>query len=266
MSNDGFTYLSIIERVPSPDRHVRVRCECTLCGAVVVARKSHVTTKAIKSCGCHARLQPKLPDTTTGQEINDILFVGYISNSDWMVIYKCGHSGVLTPSRAAKAKTGLCNYCSNRLPTTMSHGLTGTPTYVSWCNMRRRCYSESNNRYENYGALGIEVCDEWNPLNGGSFEKFYEDMGECPEGFSLERKDLLKGYNKNNCIWADDITQANNKSNNILIKDEKGTTWSLRRWCEILGKDYKYAWHQIRNKGLSIKTVLGEDYEIIQIS
>lgn len=266
MSRYDFTYLKVIERITSKDRHVRVLCECILCGATVEVRKSHVTTKAIQSCGCHAKLMPKLPDVTTGTTVNGILFIGYVSKSDWLVKYKCGHKGKTTADRARASKTGLCGACSRAEPTLIKHGLTGTATYSSWCNMRRRCYSSTNNRYDHYGGRGIDVCDEWNPAKGGTFENFLTDMSECPLGFSLERKDLTLGYNKDNCIWADDITQANNKTNNILIENDQGIVWSLHRWCEILGKDYKQSWSKLRNKCLSIDSILGTGFKIVQMN
>ncbi len=50
------------------------------------------------------------------------------------------------------------------------------PEYGAWNAMKRRCYKEDNPSYENYGARGIEVCNEW--IN--SFENFYRDMGPRP--------------------------------------------------------------------------------------
>lgn len=133
--------------------------------------------------------------------------------------------------------------------------------YHSWCNMRRRCYSPSNNRYYKYGALGIKVCDRWNPKQGRCFENFLRDLGECPEGMTLDRRDLKGNYEPSNCKWATDIEQANNKSNNRLIQDSQGVVWSLRRWCEMLGLNYKSCWYQIIQKGLDPKYILGEGFK-----
>lgn len=129
--------------------------------------------------------------------------------------------------------------------------------------MRRRCYDPKNNRYKRYGLLGITVCDRWNPLKGGSFENFLEDMGPCPSGSSLDRRDLSKNYDKENCRWANDIEQANNKSNSILIVNPEGDVWSLRRWCEILKLDYKSCWYYLfkRTKLLTLEEVLGKGYK-----
>lgn len=86
------------------------------------------------------------------------------------------------------------------------HGMTRTPTYKSWVGMKRRCYVESGADYKNYGARGIVVCDRWH-----DFVNFYEDMGECPPGLSIDRIDNDKNYEPGNCQWADKTHQARNR-------------------------------------------------------
>lgn len=73
--------------------------------------------------------------------------------------------------------------------------------------MKQRCYNRHKSGYENYGGRGIKVCKRW--LEG--FENFLKDMGEKPEGMSLERKNNDKDYSKSNCYWATPKQQANNR-------------------------------------------------------
>jgi hypothetical protein len=79
------------------------------------------------------------------------------------------------------------------------HNQTGarTRTYQSWANMLRRCQNVFNPRYDDYGGRHIEVCKEWK-----SFENFLADMGECPEKYTIDRKDNNKSYCKENCHWV----------------------------------------------------------------
>ena len=87
-----------------------------------------------------------------------------------------------------------------------THGMSGTSTYKSWSKMKERCYLESYAEPEYYRDRGIVVCDRW--IN--SFENFLEDMGERPDGMTLDRIDVNKGYFKENCRWADPTIQAYN--------------------------------------------------------
>lgn len=83
-----------------------------------------------------------------------------------------------------------------------NHGMTGTPTYITWVNIRSRCGNKSNEKYRIYGERGIKVCEEWR-----SFSKFLLDMGEKPTAEStIERKDVNGDYCKENCIWTEDLS------------------------------------------------------------
>lgn len=69
-----------------------------------------------------------------------------------------------------------------------------------------RVSSQVRPNASNYALRGITVCERWKV-----FENFLEDMGECPEGLTLERKNVNGNYEPGNCVWADWTTQARNK-------------------------------------------------------
>lgn len=105
-----------------------------------------------------------------------------------------------------------------------------TKTYRAWAAMRSRCSNARSKCYRHYGGRGIKVCDRW--LN--SFENFLEDMGEQPQGRSLDRIDNEKGYSKDNCRWATWHEQARNKRSNKLFTIN-GVTKSMVEWVEAYG-------------------------------
>ena len=81
-----------------------------------------------------------------------------------------------------------------------------TSEYTTWESMNARCNNQNNPSYEDYGGRGIKVCESWK-----NFQHFYDDMGERPEGMSLDRIDNSLGYDKENCRWATAKEQIHNQ-------------------------------------------------------
>jgi hypothetical protein len=78
------------------------------------------------------------------------------------------------------------------------HGERQNPIYYIWQAMKRRCYNHMHRAYPWYGGKGVGVCDRWQ-----EFKNFYEDMNEGYfKGLTLDRKNPLKDYSKENCAWA----------------------------------------------------------------
>lgn len=92
-----------------------------------------------------------------------------------------------------------------------------SPTYVSWQNMIARCRYPSVPSYANYGARGISVCSKWN-----RFDNFLQDMGERPDGMTLDRIDSDGDYEPGNCKWSTRSEQQRNHRAGCQCSIHKG--------------------------------------------
>jgi hypothetical protein len=101
------------------------------------------------------------------------------------------------------------------------HGMSNTPTYWVWVGMRTRCLQPKHHTYPNYGGRGIKICERWT-----TFTNFLEDMGERPEGKSLDRINNDGDYEPSNCRWATPKEQSMNTRASFLI------TWNGETLCE----------------------------------
>lgn len=82
--------------------------------------------------------------------------------------------------------------------------------FVTWRMMSIRCYDDRHKAYRRYGGRGIQVCDRWRFDNPFGFVNFIKDMGERPEGHTLDRIDNDLDYSPDNCKWSTRKEQQNN--------------------------------------------------------
>lgn len=123
-----------------------------------------------------------------------------------------------------------CGCVKRKTPPNTVHGYSRQAWYVRYISLVKRCYVKTDARYHTYGARGIYVCERWlsNP------ESFYIDMGDCPEGMTLDRKDNDGPYSPENCIWSSNEVQAQNRTTTKLDKE---TVFKMRAmYCAGLRK------------------------------
>lgn len=103
----------------------------------------------------------------------------------------------------------------------VTHGKSGTRTYRIWCGMKNRCLNPNNKRYSAYGGRGITLDPKWH-----SYEGFLDDMGEAPDGQSLDRINNDGAYTKANCRWATNHQQARNSKRAVWYEGKHVTQWA----------------------------------------
>lgn len=97
-------------------------------------------------------------------------------------------------------------------------------TYQAWRGARTRCENPRNKRWASYGGRGITVCDRWL-----RFDAFLADMGECPDGMTLDRIDNDRGYEPDNCRWATWADQSRNRRYCVLTAESAAALRHARK-------------------------------------
>lgn len=145
----------------------------------------------------------------------------------WVCRCDCGAEIVVETSNLRKQTK--CKECAVKEQT--KHGLSNTPLYTVWEHMKRRCLTQSEKCYKDYGARGITICDEW--IDFEPFMDWALASGYDPS-LTLDRIDNDKGYSPENCRWADRRTQQNNRRNSIYIT-ANGVTLPCAEWARKTG-------------------------------
>jgi hypothetical protein len=142
----------------------------------------------------------------------------------------CGTEKAISLYSLKKGATQSCGcYRKEKGPGNKRHGLADSKTYNVWLSMRQRCCNPNNPAYPNYGGRGITIASAWD-----TFDQFLADLGEVPDGMTLERKDNNKGYGPDNCVWASRLEQGRNTRKCRQIS-HNGQTKTLGEWADQYG-------------------------------
>lgn len=175
----------------------------------------------------------------------------------------CGNYKVIRSCSLRNGNTSSCGcYAKEMLSQRQTiHSMSKTALYKAWRNMKIRCSNPNYTDYCDYGGRGISICEEW--LLFENFKKWALENGykeEIKNGkniLSLDRIDVNKGYSPDNCRWATNKTQANNKRNNVRYY-YNGKNLTLGEWAEITGICYGTLSTRVHRLNWSIEKALTE--------
>lgn len=152
----------------------------------------------------------------------------------WLCRCECGVQRILLGDTLKKGQSASCGCYSKERST--KHGMEGSRIYNTWAQMLGRCENKNNKQFSNYGGRGITVSLEWH-----SFEAFYADMGDKPEGMTLERMKNDGNYCKENCQWATQQEQIRNRRVTPMLNGE-----SLAAHAERHGIPWRRVYDRVR--------------------
>lgn len=232
------------------------KCDC---GNEKVINISNVKQGKTTSCGCfHKEIVSEKSEPPIHKRFGSLVVLSEVEER----IYKgkkarymlcecdCGAQSTVSISNLQSGHTTSCG-CSilNIKPKNIHDARkvwgeerTNDPYYRRYHSMIQRCYNPNNSNWANYGARGIDVCDEWQGPEGFSR---YKDHITSLEGFSddkqIDRIDNNKGY------YPDNVRAVTSEENNINKR-------SSRRYY-IFGNVYLKARDAAEAYDVSINTI-----------
>lgn len=229
------------------------RCECGTEKEI----GAHLVQGTTRSCGCLRR------DNLLGQTFGRLTVIAAAPHRlrpagapacYWLCRCQCGTEKEIAAGHLVHGSIRSCGCLRDEIAAAarnnLAHGMTGTPTYTSWVSMRQRCRDPNTVGWRRYGGRGISVCERWE-----DFDTFLADMGERPDGTTLDRIDNDGNYEPGNVRWATPPEQSNNQSTTQRVTFN-GRTQSMSQWAHEVGLPPSVVCNRIRRSGWSVDKAL----------
>lgn len=169
----------------------------------------------------------KIPDIT-GQKFNRLTAVSIYGKDKnrsitWLWQCDCGNMIVKAPIRVRDGNTKSCGCLAAEIRKTrcVTHGMSKSPEFSVWVDMKKRCYNPNGHRYKQYSEKGIEVGEEFRE----DFLAWYEHVGPRPDDgrkWSIGRIDNTKGYVRDNMEWQ--LCSQQSKARAMPSSNKTGVT------------------------------------------
>lgn len=268
----GETYngVKVLEKFREKD-HTKYWCICPICGEKF-SMKAETVGKACRCKKCNAK--SRIVDIS-GKRFGRLVAIEYAGVirtetnrwSMWRCKCDCGNETVVRYIHLTTGNTRSCGcleqenkermvsiaHANNLKSASVEFGnVESHPLRKIWKSMLMRCNNPNVKNYNNYGGRGVKVCERWSGNLG--FENFVNDMGERPDGTTLDRIDVNGNYEPSNCRWATTEQQMNNRTDNSRIT-LNGESITCSQLCSKYGFYRTYVTHLIHD-GIDVNEVI----------
>lgn len=189
-------------------------------------------------------------DDFTGKKFGRLTALSFVRKgptSFWRCRCDCGNAKDIRAQWLKNGRTRSCGCLRREIAGDLhrKHGRTHTKEYHIWRGMIARCSNPKNPAWKHYGGRGITVSERWR----SSFVAFFDDVGVCPDGMTMDRIDNNRGYEPGNVRWASWKTQQRNRRGVIRVAIG-GVVKNAAEWRELYGigkaiydfRRYKLGW------------------------
>ena len=210
-----WTVIKLI-KAEKPGKYYECICEC---GNIRIKAGTELRAGRGKQCTECMYAELYNPMREIGKKYGKWTIVEYVGMHRKLQQFKikcdCGFESINVAADLRAGKTKQCSICHNRenVKNNTLHGRHKDPIYKTWTSMVQRCTNPNVKFYYRYGGRGIKICDRWL-----DFKSFIEDMGERPDGMTIDRINNDGNYEPTNCHWVTHKDNCNNRSNKKIKK------------------------------------------------